>query len=659
MPRRLCLVPLCLFAVAASIGPSVAAAGVAAGDVRVRLTPTSSTQVPQGAPFTIEVTINNQGSEIAFVDAEFVLRPTGASSRPAAPRSVAFGEWAGNLAAGETVELHQRAISATWYPQTGGFAVVAILKGQPGPAARLDFDVLPSLVTPPVFQDVTAASGISVSVPRPDACRWTSGAAWGDIEGDGDLDLFVPGVGGPATLWVNDGTGHFTEEGAARGVAGDGRLGTGAVFVDYERDGDEDLYVPTNGSNYLYRNDGTGHFTDVAAQAGVTVGSQSFSASWGDYDSDGYPDLYVTVYQACRSRTTQTADHLFHNDGEGTFTDVTDQLPPLRSTEGAGFEAAWFDYNGDGRQDLYLANDSLTEILPSRNHLWRNDGPGAGGMWTFTDVSQSSRTNYEINSMGIGIADYDRDMDLDIAVSNIAGNVLARNNGDGTFTDVAAQARVARPFQDHTRNAITWGLAFADLNLDGWEDLYVNAGALTILQPQANEVFVNAADGSGTFYDLSAPSGAADPGASKGLSIADFDRDGRMDLAVVDQGGTLHLFRNVTPYDARHWLEIRLTGTTSNTDACGARLTFSAGGVSLLREVFCGSIGLSGGSDPTVHVGLDTAAQVDQVSIEWPSGRTQVLTNVPADQLLDVTEPAAPASAGVARATSPSSTSKQ
>jgi len=649
MRRRVALVLPCLLVMAGgAAGTPVAFAHSSAGDIRVKLTPTSPTEVPQGAPLTLEVAINNQGSGTAFVDARFVIRPLGGAhprARPGvAPGSVAFSEWAGNLAAGETVELHQKVTSSTWFPSTGAFAVLALLKGQPGPAARLAFDVLPPLVTPPRFEDVTAASGIAVSIPRPEGCRWTAGAAWGDIEGDGDLDLFVPGVGDAATLWLNEGSGHFTNQAAGRGVAGDGHPETGAVFADYDRDGDQDLYVTTNGTNYLYRNDGTGHFTDVAPQAGVTVGAQSFSASWGDYDSDGYVDLYVTVYQSCHAGsadTTDTADHLFHNDGEGTFTDVTSQLPPSRSTEGAGFQAAWFDYNGDGRQDLYLANDSLTEILPGRNHLWRNDGPGPAGTWKFTDVSQSSGTNYEINSMGIAIGDYDRDMDLDFAVSNIAGNVLARNNGDGTFTNVAAQALVARPFQDHRRNAITWGLAFADLNLDGWEDLFVNAGALTILQPQANELFVNAGDGSGTFYDLSAPSGAAEPGASKGLSLADYDRDGRMDLVVVDQGSTLHLFRNVTPLAGRHWLEVRLIGATSNLDACGARLTFTVGGASLLREVFCGSIGLSGGSDPTIHVGLDSATRADQITIEWPSGQTQVLMDVSADQLVAVTEPAA------------------
>ncbi len=617
-----------------------------AGDVRVRLAPEASTSAAQGTPFAFRATIWNPGSSVVDADVTFSLAPAGSG------HGVDFTSWAGSLAAGERVPLDEVAVSATWFAGTGTFAVRASLLGQPTPAARLDYQVLPPTRTPPRFEDVTAASGIDAPIPKFTACMWAAGAAWGDIEGDGDLDLFVPSPDGPSTLWVNDGTGHFTEQAAARGVAGDGTPSIGAVFVDYNRDGHEDLYVTNGGPNFLYRNDGTGHFTDVAVAAGVADGHQSFSASWGDYDGDGYPDLYVTDYQQCfgrggprrpgrgGGRLPNTADHLYHNDGDGTFTDVTDQLPPAASTEGAGFEASWFDYNGDGRPDLYLANDSLTEILPSRNHLWRNDGPGVGGAWRFTDVSMSSGTNFDMHSMGIAVGDYDRDLRLDFAVSNIAGNVLARNNGDGTFTDMGRPAQVARPFQDAEHNSITWGLAFADLNLDGWEDLYVNAGALTVNQPQPNEVFVNAGDGTGTFLDLSALSGANDSGASKGLSLADFDRDGRMDLVVVDQAGRVRLFRNVTPRLGRHWLELKLLGTASNPDACGARVMATTTEGSMLREVFCGSVGLSGGSDPTLHFGLDAASQVDQLTIDWPSGQRQVFTGVAVDRVLDVVEPA-------------------
>jgi hypothetical protein len=165
----------------------------------------------------------------------------------------------------------------------------------------------------------------------------------------------------------------------------------------------------------------------------------------------------------------------------------------------------------------------------------------------------------------------------------------------------------------------------------------VNAGSLIVREAQPNELFVNAGR-DGRFLDLSGPSGIADPDTSRGVSLADFDRDGRMDLFVVDQAGTAHLFRNVTPRSG-HWLEVRLHGTASNADGCGAWLIFRLSGGPMMREEFCGSTGLSGGGDPVVHVGLGATTVVDRLDIEWPSGRVQTLNAVTGDQLLDVNEP--------------------
>jgi hypothetical protein len=240
-------------------------------------------------------------------------------------------------------------------------------------------------------------------------------------------------------------------------------------------------------------------------------------------------------------------------------------------------------------------------------------------------------------SMGLGIADFDRDQDLDFAVSNIEGNVLARNNGDGTFTDVAAVARVARPFQYAGRHSITWGLAFHDFNLDTWEDLYVAAGTIYDLVDQPNELFV--ADAKGRFLDLSAPSGSADPGLSRGVAFADYDSDGLIDFYVVDQLGSPRLYHNVTSSAGTHWLEVDPIGTASNRDGCGARLTLVIAGARLLREVFCGSTSLSSGGDAAVHWGLGSAATATRLIVEWPSGRRQVLRNITADRRITVTEP--------------------
>jgi hypothetical protein len=245
-----------------------------------------------------------------------------------------------------------------------------------------------------------------------------------------------------------------------------------------------------------------------------------------------------------------------------------------------------------------------------------------------------------MNTMGIGVGDYDRDLDLDMALSNIEATALMRNRGDGTFRDAARPAGVGRPNQRVREKSITWGLAFNDLNLDGWEDLYVVGGSLAQEnrpEPQPNATFANL--GGGSFADLSAVSGAADEGVGRGLSLADYDRDGRVDLYVVNQGGRPILYRNVTPRGGRHWLEVDTVGSDSNRDGCGAIVVATVGATRMLRQVFCGSVGLGGGSDPVVHFGLGRGARVDSLRILWPSGRVQRLTDVGADRLLVVEEP--------------------
>jgi hypothetical protein len=248
-----------------------------------------------------------------------------------------------------------------------------------------------------------------------------------------------------------------------------------------------------------------------------------------------------------------------------------------------------------------------------------------------------------MNTMGIGVGDFDRDGCLDLALSNIGPNKLLRNDCDGTFTEVGVEASVARSQQRADQRSVTWGVSFGDFNLDGWEDLYVAAGALVNSDlseaPQPNELFVN--DGHARFLDLSAPSRAAGAGQSRGVAVADFDRDGRLDVLVLDQDGTPHLYRNVTPRGSRHWLEVDTVGTASNRDGCGARLVATpAAGPPIVREVFCGSTSVASGSDRVVHFGLGADPVLRKLAIDWPSGARQVLRNVRADRLLQVREPA-------------------
>jgi len=472
------------------------------------------------------------------------------------------------------------------------------------------------------------------------------------VDGDGGLDLYLPLPDRNAELFLNDGTGHFTDQAAQFGVTNAGSVGRAAVFADYDNDGDPDLYVVNEGPNRLYRNEGgTAGFTDVTQAAGVGDAGFGTSASWGDYDNDGFVDLYVVNYADCA--WNYQADKLYHNQGDRTFTDQTALIegdpadPKDGNTFGSGFEAAFFDYDRDGDQDIYLANDfNFLGPNPDVNHLWRNDGPDPlTHEWRFTDVTaESGAAPPDLQSMGIAIGDPDGDVDLDLAISDIAGNRALRNNGNGTFTERSDAANIDRPFEHAGVYAITWGLGYEDFNLDGWEDLYVGSGSILVpgegsQDPRVNQLFVNLKAGDGRFADLSILSGADSALHSRGVAFADYDRDGRMDMYVVNFDGSPVLYRNTTPTTGRHWIEVDPVGTVSNRDGCGALVIVTIGNRRMIREAFCGSVSLGSGNDPYVHFGLGTASRIDRMVIKWPSGTTQVQLNVSVDRTLIVTEP--------------------
>jgi hypothetical protein len=625
----------------ATSDPRVEAGAARDGAVRVTVAPDHDGPVPLGDPFAFTVALRNTGSRSVTV-------PFGVDLTGPDGRTVSFYSAKQFVSAGKDATAQVSVTPAQWFPDRGRYTIAVSTDGKPS-GATVAFDVAEPKIQVPVFQDVTAAAGLTTSVPSPACGQFSSGAAWADVNGDGHLDLLVTRLGDPVQLFVNDGAGHFADQAVARGI--NVTDANGASFADYDNDGHADLVLVRDGSDLLFHNDGTGHFTDVSAAAGIgDPGYRGMSASWGDYDGDGRLDLYVTNYMHCTgdwgseeqiiANVAYDPDKLYHNNGDGTFTDVTASLGK-EATNGAGFAAAWFDYNGDGRPDLYLANDFVGPS-PDHNHLWRNDGPAAGGGWTFTDVSQASGTAFWMNTMGIGVGDYDRDGHLDLALTNIGANKLLHNDGNGTFVEEAA-AGIARPTQDSSYDSITWGGGFADFNLDGWEDLYLAAGNFqrspgTPVGVQPNELYVN--DGAGRFLDVSAATGAADPGDSKGVAFADYDGDGRMDMFVVDQGGAPHLYRNVTPPGANHWLEVDTVGAVSNRDGCGARVVATlAGGATLTREVSCGSTSVGSGSQRTVHFGLGSAPTVDRLQVVWPSGTHQTLDHVSADRVVTIQEP--------------------
>lgn len=612
-------------------------APASAASFEFKLVAISDSPVGLGSPFRFKLVVSNSGSDsaIAGTYGDLVDLATGERIR--------FLRWSDFVPAGDAITYRASVMSGQWFDHVGRFAIELEPDESTATGRRLTFEVGRSRIPVPRFTDVTQQAGLTASVSVFICGDWSAGAAWGDIDSDGDLDLFLPRRDDPAKLWINSND-TFTDEAALRGVADLAGRALGAVFVDYDNDSDPDLYVISHGPDQLFSNNGSGVFQDVTTVAGLGDDGPSQSASWGDYDGDGFVDLYVANHSTCEAGQASGQykpfpDHLYHNESDGTFTDQTALLHASGSTTGMGFQAAWFDYDNDGDQDLYLANDFIGP-RPEPNFLWRNDGPGPTG-WRFTNVSVNSGTAVSINSMGIAVGDYDRDLDFDLALSNIREPLLLRNEGDGTFVERGAHARIARAYQDAQREAVTWGTFFADLNNDGWEDLFFAAGRLhrvsNEFQPDA--LFTNARNG--RFLDHSAPSGVDNPALGRGIAVADYDRDGFLDLFVLAQEGEPKLLRNLGRRGT-HWLEIDTIGTSSNRDGCGARLVLKLNRkTSLLRQVFCGGTSLATGNDPTVHFGLGKVDDPSKLVIEWPSGIRQVVRNPRIDRLIEVVEPTA------------------
>ena len=388
--------------------------------------------------------------------------------------------------------------------------------------------------------------------------------------------------------------------------------------------------------------------------------------AWGDYDRDGWLDFIVVrhIDESNPDAFTQRVYYLdvrplalFHNEGDGTFTEATHLLgaTPSPSREagafgrvwGAGFQPAWVDYDNDGDLDLYVVNDFGEYVHP--NVLWRNDGPRDSSAsdrtdWAFTDVSQESGTGIAMFGMGLAVSDYNSDGYLDVFITNIADNVLLTNDGGDTFHNAASDLDVAYG-EFRRQQRVSWGTVFFDYDNDGYEDLYVASGFLDTddinRREQPNLLFRN--DGSGGFDDVSAISGAADWGTGRGVAYADFDGDGCLDLLLVNMGRSAargepaRLFHNRCDW-GNNWLIVKTVGTASNRDGIGARVTLTASGRTQIREIAAGSSNSSQNMLP-VHFGLGQAEVVDELRIQWPSGTLQTLQDVAPNQVLTVVEP--------------------
>jgi len=522
------------------------------------------------------------------------------------------------------------------------------------------------------FVDVTSEAGITFQHTDGASGRkylveaMCSGAAFFDYDNDGELDIyFVNGAVLPGftsddmptnALYRNNGDGTFTDVTLEAGV-GDPGYGYGVAAGDYDNDGDLDLYITNFGPNVLYRNNGNGTFTDVTKEANVGDAKWGVMAAFADYDNDGYLDLFVGNYvdftlenhKECRfglgdlilychpRMYNGQPDVLYHNNGDGTFTDVTNTAG-VYDPSGKAMGLVFSDFNDDGWLDLYVANDTV------RKFLYMNNGDG-----TFTEIGVRAGVAYAGDGrvqagMGTDSGDFDNDGDFDIFVATYQEdhNTLYRNEGNGFFTDVTFSAGMG------TESYAYLGFAalFLDYDNDGDLDLFVANGHIdndiekvdkNISYAQTNQLFRN--NGDGTFTDVSAQSGEGlqVKKVSRGIAVGDYDNDGDLDLLVTNRASLPTLLRNEGG-NQNHWLQVKLVGTVSNRDGIGAKITVVTGSRVQVREAK-GSYGYMGQNDLRVHFGLGNASEVDLVQIRWPSGIIQKLKNVVADQLLVVKEP--------------------
>ncbi len=459
---------------------------------------------------------------------------------------------------------------------------------------------LPTLI-PAASAPATTFSNVAAEAGVDDPGLGTS-AAFGDYDNDGYLDICVANYFGSDVLYHNNGDGTFTNVAEAVGISGTDN-GWDIVFGDYNNDGALDIYVTNSGqASVLYRNNGDGTFANVTEVA--TVGNNEgpgLGTTLGDYENDGDLDIYVANFD-------NGTNVLYRNNGDGSFTDFT-------ASTGVGHLAAssagctFGDYDHDGDLDLYVVNSGAPNVL------YRNNGDG-----TFSDVTKAAGVAGPGKGENASFGDYDNDGDLDLYLVNYyQANVLYRNNGDGTFTDMAAAAGVGQV-------TASMSAVFGDYDNDGYLDLYVaNAGGANILYRN---------NGDGIFTDVTALAGVGDERPSLGAAFGDYDNDGDLDLYVANSGQANALYRNSG--HANHWLHIKTIGTTSNRDGVGARVRVVAGELSQVRQVG-GDSGRCVNS-LLVEFGLGDHASADLVEIRWPSGMVQTFTDVQADQVIIVQE---------------------
>jgi hypothetical protein len=536
---------------------------------------------------------------------------------------------------------------------------------------------------PVVFEDITHAAGLDKFHHRSGTPEKTtiletpgSGVALLDYDKDGWLDIYLvngstfsalKGKESPprAMLLHNNHDGTFTDVTEKAGVANE-RWGVGAAVGDYDNDGWPDLYVSNFGGNRLYHNNRDGTFTDVTEKAGVGLGGWSTGATWGDYDHDGRLDLFVPGYVKfdadnppiagkgglppgyCQFRginvmcgprgLTGEGDHLFHNNGDGTFSDVSVKAGVSDPRGYYGLASVFVDVDNDGWLDLLVANDSVPK------YLYRNKHDG-----TFEDVSYLS--GFALNdegreqaAMGIAVGDYNRDGNVDFHITNFSDdyNTLYRNDSDASFTDVSYAAGIGNA----TIPFLGWGTGFLDYDNDGLLDIFVANGHVYpgvdqqdwgTTWAQRPLLFRNL---NGVKFEEVLPatgSGLAVVVSARGAAFGDLFNDGHIDVVMNVMDSTPVLLRNVVK-NSNHWLELQLVGgPKSPRDAIGAKAFLTAGGVRQRADVFSGG-SYASTSDPRLHFGLATATKIEKLEVQWPSGVKEEIRVPGIDRIFTVIE---------------------
>jgi len=524
-----------------------------------------------------------------------------------------------------------------------GVAITALLS--PGVSAQ-------------VFSDQSAAEGVVFSQSlQTDVLHIGAGGAWGDYNGDGDLDIYIADRMGPNVLFENSGAGvGFVDRAAEFAVDDPLGEGTGALFGDYDNDGDADLYVLNRGSNIMYRNDGAAEggkawtFTDVTTALRIQAFGRSSNAAWGDVDNDGYLDLYVSNHNY--SLVTPLPgdlrrDYLYHSApgalGDRAFEDWSPYCDLNAMALAAAHAVAFVDMELDGDLDIFVANEDLSAAaapVTGENFLWRNDGPDGLGGWLFTDVAEAAGVDHQGAPMGIALGDYDNNGRFDLATSDFGPNHLYQRQGPGLFLDVAVAAGVDRPTLPSGATQISWGMSLIDCDLDGNEDLYVACGKTAGSTGYPNALFMNNGDGpNNTFTDVSVTSGADVDTSSRCAVKGDYDSDGDEDLLVVSLGDRAYLFRN--DQVGGDYFAVDLVGTVSNRDGIGASLKLTCTGLvppNQWRFVQSGS-STGGGQALRQTFGVTGATSVTRLVVTWPSGQVSVLSDMEINQVITVVEP--------------------